>query len=283
LQILSYKAYVEGSPYRASFPETWNHLARPLDLFLQYFGSREPDLLKQVYPALLDRLRGFASAERSVTGSGFLPEAFAALEITEEHRQLLQAQVDLQCGLLEVADRARTGESTINLSKIAFIRAQYLPQYLQLKALADASGKARGTELMKACLDWEYMKGPSSPDAPGTIDELRIRQVEGNLRGEGMDWIAAVISEHEYRNKVTTCAIQKALAKYGDSELMEVVACYPDFTMFRKLNPNFCLTRTTTLMGGGDCCDMCYHDERYVPDFAHPSAEVFEAMQADVA
>ena len=58
---------------------------------------------------------------------------------------------------------------------------------------------------------------------------------------------------------------------------------WEDFTMFRKLNANFCLTRTKTLMNGGECCDMCYHDERYVLDFSHPSAEAFEAMRVETA
>jgi len=95
-----------------------------------------------------------------------------------------------------------------------------------------------------------------------------------------MDWVAAIVSEHEYRSKVTTCVVRKALAEFGDDELTEVVACYPDFTMFRKINAHLCLRRTRTLINGGDYCDMCYHDERYVPGFVHPLPEVFDAMKA---
>ena len=62
-----------------------------------------------------------------------------------------------------------------------------------------------------------------------------------------------------------------------DPELMEVVACYPDFAMFRHTNPHFVLTRTGTLMSGGSCCDTCYHDDRYIEPFAHPTG-LFETL-----
>ncbi len=280
MEILSYKAYVEGSPHRARFPETASRLIRPLDLFLRFLGSREPQILEQAAPELPSRIRGFVADASSPACPAIFKEVIQEFPSAEEHLDLFAAQYDVQRVLLGVEEQAWISEETIELPKAAFIRALYIPQYLQLKALVDALGKARGIELMKRCLDWAYMQGPDHPNAPATIEELRVGQAKGNLRGEGMDWIAAIVSEHEYRNKVTTCVIQKALAKYGDSELMEVVACYPDFTMFRKLNANFCLTRTKTLMNGGDCCDMCYHDERYAPDFAHPSAEVFDAIRA---
>ena len=280
MEILSYKAYVEGSPHRARFPETRDRLIRPLDLFLQFLGSREPQILEQVAPELLERLRDFTGNETSTADTAVIDEIIQDHRFPQEHHELVRGQYALQRDLLGIEERLWASDETVEVAKIAFIRALYIPQYLQLKALVDVLGEPRGIELMKRCLDWAYAQGPDHPNAPKTIEELRVGQVKGNLRGEGMDWIAAVVSEHEYRNKVTTCVIQKALAEYDDDELMEVVACYPDFTMFRKLNANFCLTRTKTLMNGGDCCDMCYHDERYVANFVHPSAEVFDAMRA---
>ena len=85
-----------------------------------------------------------------------------------------------------------------------------------------------------------------------------------------MDWIQHVIGPHQYVNKVTRCRIHEVLSTY-DPELMDVVACYPDFAMFRHTNPHFALTRTCTLMNGGSCCDTCYHDDRYVKPFNHPT------------
>ena len=89
---------------------------------------------------------------------------------------------------------------------------------------------------------------------------------------------ASVVVEYQYLNKVTVCCIQKVLAEYGDSELMEVAACYPDSAMFRKTNDSFRLSRTQTLMNGGCCCDTCYHDVRFISDFAHPPRDVFAAL-----
>ena len=93
-----------------------------------------------------------------------------------------------------------------------------------------------------------------------------------------MNWVSAILGEHQYANKVTKCRIHDVLSAYGDDELMEVVACYPDFAMFRKTNNSFCLTRTQTLMNDGEWCDTCYHDERYVKTFAHPDRSFFGAL-----
>lgn len=283
MQILSYMAYVEGSTCPARFPWTRTRLARPLELFLQFFEARESRIVVQLRSKLLDELRACSETEKPRLNPASPRGIAAASGCSANHQELIEAQAALQRDLLGVTDEVWAGDEAETLSQEAFIRALYLPQYLQLKALVDVVGRPRGIERMKCCLDWVCAQGPDHPNAPKTIDELRTRQVEGNLQGKGMDWIAAVVSEHEYRNKVTTCLIHKSLSECGDSELMEVVACYPDFTMFRKLNASFCLTRTKTLMNGGDCCDMCYHDERYVPDFVHPPAEVLDAMKTDAA
>lgn len=74
------------------------------------------------------------------------------------------------------------------------------------------------------------------------------------------------------------CRVQKVLSEYGDSQLTEVVACYPDFAMFRKANESFRLTRTQILMNGGCCCDTCYHDVRHIQDFEHPALDIFTSL-----
>ena len=280
MQVVSYNAYVEGSRYCARFPGARQRLLGPLDLFLRFLELQEPEILEQVNAKLLARMRSFTVEGRSLVIPGILTEVMQEFPSAQRHRVLFKAQLELQRKLLGVEEQLWISEETAEVPQTAFFRALYVPQYLALKALVDVLGKARGITLMKQCLDWAYMQGPDNPNWPDTIEDLRTGQVEGNLRGQGMDWIAAIVSEHEYRNKVTTCVVQKALAEYGDDELMEVVACYPDFTMFRKINANFCLTRTRTLMNGGDCCDMCYHDERYVPGFVHPLTEAFDVMQA---
>jgi L-2-amino-thiazoline-4-carboxylic acid hydrolase len=86
------------------------------------------------------------------------------------------------------------------------------------------------------------------------------------------------MSEHQYLNKVTVCRIQKILSECGDSELVDVVVCYPNFAMFRKTNESFRLTRMQLLMNGGCCCATCYHDVRFVRDFEFPLLDVFASL-----
>lgn len=61
--------------------------------------------------------------------------------------------------------------------------------------------------------------------------------------------------------------------------LLEILACYPDFASIRRTKEHFVLTRSQNLIAGGDYCDTCFHDERYVPDFVHPPRETFEGLR----
>jgi len=66
----------------------------------------------------------------------------------------------------------------------------------------------------------------------------------------------------------------------GDADLMDVIACYPDFASIRRTNEHFALTRTQNLIQGGDYCDTCFHDERGLSAIIHPGREVFEALES---
>ena len=171
-------------------------------------------------------------------------------------------------------------EEPAELSQQRFIRVRYLPNFLRLKALVEVVGRDHAIDLMKKYLDWAIGLSPKHPNPPASLTELREAQIRFNLNEAGMDWTSAVLGEHQYLNKVTVCRIQKVLAAYGDPELMDVVACYPDFAMFQNVDENFVLTRTQTLMNGGSCCDTCYHDTRHIVGFEHPPLAVYDGLDS---
>lgn len=67
---------------------------------------------------------------------------------------------------------------------------------------------------------------------------------------------------------------------FNDPELSYIVACYGDTTGVQAENPNFVLTRTTTLIKGGPYCDNCIHDKRHVSELVHPSNEFFKTLDS---
>ncbi|MFC2082469.1 L-2-amino-thiazoline-4-carboxylic acid hydrolase [Candidatus Bipolaricaulota bacterium] len=281
MEARSYRSYAGDSTIALTFSKFAPRLIESLDQFVEFIGDRQPEILSTLKMLLLKLTRAATVEDLPARDPAICEQLLACSCGASQFPDLLEAHYDLLRGLLGIDESSWVNGERIELSQGRFIRARFLPNYLKLKALAEAIGRDDAIELMKQFLDETIALSPARQDGPKCLAELRERQIEFNLQEAGMDWISAVVSEHQYLNKVTVCRIQKVLAEYDDNELMEVVACYPDFAMFRKTNEYFCLSRTQTLMNGGDYCDSCYHDERFVAEFEHPSADVFTRLSED--
>lgn len=156
--------------------------------------------------------------------------------------------------------------------------AVYLPRYVMAKALADVFGSRAGIERMQTFIDDRIARRPKPTSPPERLRELRDRDIPWNLADGGQNAISALRSETQLLKKVTACRIHRVLEPYGDPELMETIACYPDFASIRKTNEHFALTRTQNLIRGGDCCDTCFHDRRGGGEIVHPSQEIFDGL-----
>ncbi|MDY2984475.1 MAG: L-2-amino-thiazoline-4-carboxylic acid hydrolase [Synergistes jonesii] len=65
-------------------------------------------------------------------------------------------------------------------------------------------------------------------------------------------------NEREYSFNVKRCAYAELYEKLGCRELGAVISCSRDFAFLDGFDRGLELTRTKTLMEGGDCCDFCY-------------------------
>jgi len=276
----TYVAYAEDSALRLPLSLIAPRFLGSLDSFLDAVSKETANSMAD----LVERMTGHMRAETPdhlPPRTSELEEAIAAAKHAERYPEVFSAHADLVRGLLGVDDKLLLHGEDVELSQQRFIRTRYVPKYLMLLSLSETIGRSPAMEFMKSYLDAAISRLPSRPDAPQTLEALREMQIEFNLQEQGMDWVQALVGPHQFLNKVTRCRIQIVLRQY-DPELMDVVACYPDFAMFRHTNPHFALTRTQTLMNGGSCCDSCYHDERYVESFVHPASSVFEELgQAD--
>jgi len=274
----TFTAYAEDSTVRFPLARFAPRFLGALDPFLEALSRETPESMDPVAVRLTAHVR-------DETPNGLPPRStevdevsIAACRYSDRYPELYAAHADLVRGLLGVDDETLLHGEDVELSQQRFIRVRYVPKYLMLLALSETIGRVLAMEFMKSYLDAAIAKLPSRPDAPKTLEELRAMQIEFNLQEQGMDWVQAVIGPHQFLNKVTRCRIQIVLSQY-DPELMDVVACYPDFALFRHTNPSFVLTRTETLMNGGTCCDSCYHDQRHVESFTHPPSSVFEELR----
>jgi hypothetical protein len=277
MDVKTYRSYTEDSTLELPLARLAPRLLGSLDPFLDALDAQFPDIVDRVVARLVELAReetpdGPPSAPIPSDLGTDVPSVHAS-----RYPELYATHVDLICGLLGLDYGALWVAEPTELSQQRFIRVRFLPGYLKLLALADAVGRASAIAFFKPYLDRTIADMPNRPGGPETLTELRERQIEFNLQEQGMDWTQAIVGEHQYLNKVTVCRIQKVLAEY-DPELMDVVACYPDFAMLRKTHPRFVLSRTQTLMCGGTCCDSCYHDERHATNFVHPPLAVFDSL-----
>jgi hypothetical protein len=278
LDVQSYQAYDEGAAQEVLLSRVEPWLSESLDRFIGFIDEEESVDLEQVVASLRTRLAeeasrlapvGFVSRDRA-DGDGSWRERFPDLFL--EHARLIQ-------GFIQGDTSAWTGDAPTPVRKTTLVLARYVPRYLLLKALVDVVERDAGAvDRMKRFLDWEIARRSKSTGGPETIAEMRERDIRWNRDDKGQDAVTALVSEHQCLKKVTACRIHRALAPYGDGELMELVACYPDFASIRRTNEHFALTRTQNLIAGGSYCDTCFHDERYIQNFAHPSREVFERL-----
>lgn len=168
-------------------------------------------------------------------------------------------------GYLESFIEYKDGQVTAD----SFHRMRFIPQYIRLEVLIELVGRDVAIDFTKEYIDKKIMHLPQRGDGPTCIEDLRKMQIEANIAGKDMDWIGIRFNDNSYCNIVTKCRIHEVLKGY-DKDLMEVLACYPDFAMFKTIDENFILTRTCTLIGGGPYCDTCYHDAKQIETFDHP-------------
>lgn len=276
MDIQSYRAFDASATTPLMPAQAGSQTLAGLDQFLGYVESRlhcpVEDLVETMLRHLTARASGTASADPRVVLQLAASRAFAV-----RFPALFVAQLNLIGELLDLEQDVWECEEGMDVLGMAFTSAQYVPRYLWLVALIDLIGEAEGTDMMKEFLDWSIAQRPVATRGPKTIAELRERDIPWNVDDKGQDAISALVSEHQLMKKVTACRTHQALTSFDDGGRMEVIACYPDHASIKRSNPYFALTRTQTLFTGA-YCDTCFHDVRYVSEFAHPTAAVFDEL-----
>ena len=280
MEVTAYRSYTHDSTIQLPLGVLTPRFLQSLDRLIEYLemhrAADAAGILSRAETLITEALPKDLADRDEAIAAGFLETCSFAGTYPSHYL----AVYDLIRSLMGIDQQLLVSEEPVEVSQRAFIRVRYLPNFLRLRALADVVGREPAIDLMKAYLDWAIGLAPKHPTPPESLTALREGQIRFNLNEAGMDWISGAIGEHQYVNKVTVCRIQKVLAEYGDPELMDVVACYPDFAMFRNVDENYVLTRTQTLMKGGSCCDTCYHDKRQVAGFEHPPMSLFDGLEA---
>ncbi|HNY74743.1 MAG: L-2-amino-thiazoline-4-carboxylic acid hydrolase [Bacilli bacterium] len=74
-----------------------------------------------------------------------------------------------------------------------------------------------------------------------------------------MGWkMEAKDEDGKYYRKITYCPKYEMAKKIGAEKLMYLLACCSDHYASKGFNKDIIMTRNSTLMEGGPCCDFCF-------------------------
>lgn len=89
------------------------------------------------------------------------------------------------------------------------------------------------------------------------MDALR-RQEKGWSAGGALKMESNTEGEDTLKETVKCCAYVEMYERIGMKDLGYTLSCMRDEHFYKGFNPDMTMTRTKTLMTGGDCCDFCF-------------------------
>jgi hypothetical protein len=281
LDVKAYSAWDEKAVASVIVPDLITRMLQLLDGFLEFVAQHEGSKLDQIIEALQKQWTAL-NAPRQAKEPPEVGRAASGTTWVRRNPELFKAFCLFVGSCFDTDETAGIRDQPTDILQTELCRAHHLPLYLMLKALVDVLGRATGIERMKQYIDGRIADRPKPASPPETLAELRARDIRWNTGDGGQNAISALVTAHQCLKKVTACRIQRALAPYGDADLMEVIACYPDYASIRRTNEHFSLTRTQTLMRGEPYCDTCFHDDRGGETPHHPSRNVFDDLESQL-
>lgn len=168
-------------------------------------------------------------------------------------------------------------EGPLEIPFYNILKSKLLSAYILASNLTSITSYDKAISLFQKYMD---MRVDTDPTLEFTLDEVDY-MIEGAkmLYGKTHHFTTKMMREGVAVWKAQKCMWHEILKSCQDSNFAYTVACHADFKMAKKLNPNFTLTRTQTLILGASYCDFCWHDQRIVTDFKHPSKAFWDTLK----
>lgn len=247
------------------------HLQSLFDAFTRYVEVHASAAVEPFRRILEARFREMTGGTGATRGSSSLHALFP------ESDELQRVRLEYVGGLLGL--QTDDPERRCTVTRTAATQARLLPAYHQMHVLCDVAGRAEAMPLLEAFVD-EWMRENTQTDESLDDPSRFWDALEGEYHETAE--IAARLHRGKIAFRVNRCLWADVMRPLRDPELAQVGTCYGDFSQIAAINPNFVLTRTTTLMEGGPYCDTCIHDRRYADPVEHPSREFFDSLGTGV-
>jgi len=129
-----------------------------------------------------------------------------------------------------------------------------------IMAFQEEVGEERANEIVRgviSALAEERGREIASETGGSPIDQIHAC-FEKFGSGGSLELTVINRSAEEYKFNVTRCEFAELYREMGIPELGFLLSCSRDFALAKGLSQHLELTRTQTIMEGGDHCDFCF-------------------------
>ncbi|MGC9780659.1 MAG: hypothetical protein HZR80_15560 [Candidatus Heimdallarchaeota archaeon] len=198
------------------------------------------------------------------------------LELLLKNQDLIKICVNLHLSLLKIPQNYSWEPEELSLLHIDVDRANYAPRYFAYKTLIELIDRKEAIRFLKEFTDY-YIANFREVGKYDDLTSIFDDDVKRRKKFDSSVYTCVLINDGKYAGKCEKCMGYESLKDLEDNEISEIVLCYGDFALIRKLNENFLATRTITL-NKDPYCALCVHDTRIVKEIEHPSREFFDSL-----
>jgi len=193
------------------------------------------------------------------------------------YQDLVDVSLDLILSLLQLPEEYNWESNELTILHITLDQAVYIPRYFAYQVFIDLLGRKEAIQYLKEFTDY-YVLNFRDVTKYDNLTKIFEDDIERGNKSDSSIFIAALVNEGKYVGKCLKCMGHEAMKMLPDKEISELVLCYGDYTLIRKMNENFAVTRNYTL-NTGPYCDLCVHDTRKVKEVIHPNKEFFDKLR----
>ncbi|MFX0033863.1 MAG: L-2-amino-thiazoline-4-carboxylic acid hydrolase [Candidatus Hermodarchaeota archaeon] len=239
--------------------------------FLKYIKKENPDSINAYIEEIISQCDTEVDYGISIDNDD---------EIFQKNSLLLNKSINKILSLMKYSKYQKEPIDTkITVNVVDLVKTYTGFDYIQAISLLRIFPKQEAIDFMKEYIS-QYIKSRNNPDKYyNNLKDLLEYFKNTNKIWQTHDGTLMMVNGNKMILKVNKCRWAEELLNQGfDQELCFSMMCYQDLVSVKNYNPNFTLTRTKTLMQGGEYCDFCYHDVDKDSDTTHPPTEFWNGI-----
>jgi hypothetical protein len=247
-----------------------------LDRLLEYTKKHKSEIYQKYVQDLAKKFKSEIKKSYIIKESLDLEPIKTKVKIVLNNQDLVYTTIDLVLSLLNISEDYIWEPNELTILHRIVDQAVYVPRYYAYQVFIDILGRKDAIQFIKDFTDYYVLNFRDVPKYDN-LTKIFEDDIERGNKSDSSIFIAALINEGKYVGKCLKCMGHEAMKELLDNELTELVLCYGDYTLIRKMNDNFDVTRNFTL-NTGPYCDLCVHDFSIVNEIIHPSREFYDNL-----